>query len=193
MARTSSKTRKTKETEIALTLSFDGQGLADVASGIPFLDHMLQLLVKQASFNLELKASGDLEVDLHHTVEDTGLVLGDAFSEALGEKENIQRYASASLPMDEALVMAAVDISGRPFLDYDVDLPREEIKGFNVDLVADFLQAFVSKAGITLHLRLLAGRNTHHIIEAVFKALGLVLGQAVTRNKQGIPSTKGVL
>jgi len=193
MARTSTKTRKTKETEIALTLSLDGQGLANVASGIPFLEHMLDLLVKQAGFNLELKANGDLQVDLHHTVEDIGLVFGDAFNEALGEKENIQRYASASLPMDEALVMAAVDISGRPFLDYDVDLPREEIKGFNVDLVADFLQAFVSKAGITLHLRLLAGRNTHHIVEAVFKALGLILGQAVKQNRKGVPSTKGML
>lgn len=193
MARTSKKSRKTKETQVDLTLNIDGKGLAKVASSIPFLDHMLELLAKQAQFDLEINASGDLQVDLHHTVEDIGLVLGDSLNEALGTKENIERYASVMLPMDEALVLVAIDISGRSYLSYDVDLPKEEIGGFNVDLVADFLQAFVSKAGITLHMRLLAGRNTHHIIEAVFKGLGLALGKAVQRTRQGIPSTKGTL
>lgn len=192
MPRKVTKTRKTKETEINLSVNLDG-GAANVDSGIPFLDHMLELLCKQASFGFDLQAQGDIEVDLHHTVEDVGLVFGEAFNDALGDKQNIQRYASVSVPMDEALVMLALDISGRPFLAYDVDLPREEIKGFNVDLVQDFLQAFVSKAGVTLHMRLLAGRNTHHIVEAVFKGLGLVLRQACSLDGTGIPSTKGVL
>lgn len=193
MVRISRKSRKTKETQVNLTLNIDGKGVAKTASGIPFLDHMLELFAKQSLFDLEVKASGDLKVDLHHTVEDIGLVLGDALNESLGKKENIERYAQTMLPMDEALVMVAVDISGRSYLSYDVDLPKEEIAGFKIDLVADFLQAFVSKAGITLHMRLLAGRNTHHIIEAVFKGLGRVLGQASKQTRQGIPSTKGTL
>lgn len=193
MGRTSNKRRETKETQIELSLNIDGQGTAKVESGIAFLDHMLELLVKQSLFDLDVKASGDLQVDLHHTVEDIGLVLGEAINEALGEKENIARYASVMLPMDEALVLVALDISGRPYLAYDVDLPKEEIGGLNVDLVNDFLQAFVSKAGITLHLRLLAGRNTHHIVEAVFKGLGLALKQACALSNKGIPSTKGVI
>ncbi len=191
--RESSKQRKTKETDILLNLNIDGEGIADIKTGIGFFDHMMELFTKQSGFNVELKASGDLQVDMHHSVEDTGLVLGDAFTEALGDKKNIQRYASATVPMDEVLVMVAVDISGRPFLAYDIDLPREEINGFDVDLVNDFLQAFVSKANITLHLRLLAGRNTHHIVEATFKALGLVLRQACAQTSKGIPSTKGIL
>jgi len=194
VARASSNERKTKETKIILKLDLDGQGRASLNSGIPFLDHMLELLAKQSSFNIDLKASGDLEVDLHHTVEDIGLVFGDSLSKALGKKENIKRYASAMVPMDEALVMLAVDISGRPYLAYDIDLVREEIGGFNTDLLKDFLQAFVSKAETTLHLRLLAGRNSHHIIEAVFKGLGLVLKEATSVGEgKGIPSTKGVI
>ncbi len=194
MARASSNERKTKETKISLKLDLDGQGRGSLNSGIPFLDHMLELLAKQSSFNIDLKASGDLEVDLHHTVEDIGLVFGDSLSKALGKKENIKRYASAMVPMDEALVMLAVDISGRSYLAYDIDLPREEIGGFNTDLLKDFLQAFASKAEITLHLRLLAGRNSHHIIEAVFKGLGLVLKEATSVSEgKGIPSTKGVI
>lgn len=194
MVRKAEKTRKTKETSIELKLVLDGKGQSKVSSGIPFLDHMVELMTKQSGFDVVIDAKGDLEVDTHHTVEDIGLVLGEALSEALGAKENIERYASAMVPMDEALVMIAVDIGGRPFLDYDVDLPREEIKGFNVDLVNDFLQAFVSKAGVNLHLRLLSGRNSHHIIEAIFKGLGLVLRKATAQTRdQGVPSTKGVL
>lgn len=193
MARVAKKQRETKETEINLKLDIDGKGEAIINTGIAFFDHMLELLARQASFSVNLQAKGDLEVDLHHTIEDVGLVLGDAVNEALGKKENIERYASIMLPMDEALVMVALDISGRPYLSYDVDLPKEEISGFNVDLVADFLQAFVSKAGITLHLRLLAGRNTHHIVEAIFKGLGLVLRKACSLSNKGIPSTKGIV
>ena len=194
MARNAEKARKTKETSIELKLLVDGKGAGKIDSGVPFLDHMIELLAKQSGFNIELNATGDLQVDTHHTVEDIGIVLGDALNDALGDKKNIERYASAMVPMDEALVLIAIDIGGRPFLDYDVDLPREEIKGFNVDLVNDFLQAFVSKAGVNLHLRLLSGRNSHHIIEAIFKGLGLVLRKAVAQTRdQGVPSTKGVL
>jgi len=194
MARKADKVRKTKETSIELKLLVDGKGTGKINSGVPFLDHMLELLAKQSGFNIEINATGDLQVDTHHTVEDIGIVLGEALNDALGDKKNIERYASAMVPMDEALVLIAIDIGGRPFLDYDVDLPREEIKGFNVDLVNDFLQAFVSKAGVNLHLRLLSGRNSHHIIEAIFKGLGLVLRKAAAQTRdQGVPSTKGVL
>ncbi len=194
MTRKADKVRKTKETSIELKLLVDGKGTGKINSGVPFLDHMLELLAKQSGFNIELNATGDLEVDTHHTVEDIGIVLGEALNESLGEKKNIERYASAMVPMDEALVLIAIDIGGRPFLDYDVDLPREEIKGFNVDLVNDFLQAFVSKAALNLHLRLLSGRNSHHILEAIFKGLGLVLRRATDETRdQGVPSTKGVL
>ncbi len=194
MARKADKVRKTKETSIELKLLVDGKGTGKINSGVPFLDHMLELLAKQSGFNIEINATGDLQVDTHHTVEDIGIVLGDALNDALGEKKNIERYASAMVPMDEALVLIAIDIGGRPFLDYDVDLPREEIKGFNVDLVNDFLQAFVSKAAVNLHLRLLSGRNSHHILEAIFKGLGLVLRKATAQTRdQGVPSTKGVI
>ncbi len=194
MARKADKVRKTKETSIELKLLVDGKGTGKINSGVPFLDHMLELLAKQSGFNIEINATGDLQVDTHHTVEDIGIVLGDALNDALGEKKNIERYASAMVPMDEALVLIAIDIGGRPFLDYDVDLPREEIKGFNVDLVNDFLQAVVSKAAVNLHLRLLSGRNSHHILEAIFKGLGLVLRKATAQTRdQGVPSTKGVI
>jgi imidazoleglycerol-phosphate dehydratase len=187
--------RTTGETSISLKLEIDGQGILKGSSGIGFFDHMLNLFSRHSGFNLTLESKGDLEVDGHHTVEDIGIVLGQALGKALGDKAGINRYGHIILPMDEALVMLAVDLSGRPFLNYNVPLPSPKVGEFDTELVEEFVRALVINGGITLHVKLLAGQNTHHIIEAVFKGLGRVLRRAVAYDErfQGVPSTKGVL
>ena len=188
--------RKTKETKISAALNLDGSGVFRVRTGIPFLDHMLSLMTKHGLFDLTLRAKGDVEIDDHHTVEDTGIVLGKAVKQALGSMAGIVRYGAASVPMDEALATVCLDISGRSYLVYNVSFPKKgKLREFDPDLVEDFLQAFSANAGITLHVNVQYGRNTHHIIEAVFKALGRALRQAVSRDPRvkGVPSTKGSL
>ena len=194
--RTASIERKTKETNIQMSLNLDGQGKYAITTSIPFFDHMLSLMCKHGLFDMKLKAKGDLEVDFHHTVEDVGIVFGKALQKALGSMEGINRYGQASVPMDEALASVSLDISGRPYLVYRVDVPkRSKIRNFDPDLIEDFLQSFVSNSRITLHVESHYGRNTHHIIEAVFKALGRALRYAVMLDPRvkGIPSTKNVL
>lgn len=188
--------RKTKETDISLSLNLDGRGDYRVNTSIPFLDHMLSLLSKHSLIDMRLRAKGDTHVDYHHTVEDIGIVLGKAVKEALKDMKGIRRYGSSIVPMDEALAMVSIDISGRHYLVYKVALPkRSKLKNFDADLIEDFLQAMVSSGGLTLHVNVPYGRNTHHIIEAVFKALGRALKEAVSIDKRvkGVPSTKGRL
>ncbi len=188
--------RKTKETDIKVAINLDGKGKYTIDTSVPFLDHMLSLMCKHGLFDIRLKAKGDIDVDYHHTVEDIGIVLGKAVKQALGNMEGVSRYGQASVPMDEALASVSLDISGRPYLVYKVEFPKKsKIKNFEPDLIEDFLQAFASNSSITLHVESLYGRNTHHIIEAIFKALGRALRQAVFIDPRvkGIPSTKGVL
>jgi len=188
--------RKTKETNISIQLNLDGTGKYSIKTSIPFLDHMLSLMCKHGLFDLTIKAKGDIDIDDHHTVEDVGIVLGKAVKQALGDMKGISRYGQASVPMDEALASVCLDISGRPYLVYKADFPKKsKLKDFDPDLIEDFLQAFVSNSGVTLHVGVLYGRNTHHIIEAVFKALGRALRQAagIDPRAKGIPSTKGKL
>jgi imidazoleglycerol-phosphate dehydratase len=188
--------RKTKETQITAELDIDGTGKYDIKTPIPFFDHMLSLMCKHGLFDIRLKAKGDVEVDDHHTVEDTGIVLGKALKGALGDMKGITRYGQASLPMDEALAHVTLDISGRQYLVYNVAFPKKSrLREFDPDLIEDFLQAFAGSAGITLHVNVPYGRNTHHIIEAVFKALGRALKQAASIDPRvkGVPSTKGSL
>jgi imidazoleglycerol-phosphate dehydratase len=188
--------RKTKETDITLELNLDGTGANKVSTTIPFMDHMLSLMAKHGLMDLKLKARGDTHVDFHHTVEDVGIVLGQALKKALGNMKGIRRYGAASVPMDEALAQASLDISGRPYLVYNAALKkRSKIKDFDADLVEDFLQAFVTNAGVTLHVNVPYGRNNHHMLEAAFKALGRALSEAVELNPRvkGVPSTKGKL
>ncbi len=193
-ARGSKVERKTGETEVEVELRLDGKGEVSVSTGIGFFDHMLTLFAYHAGFDLTLRARGDLEVDQHHTVEDVGLCLGAAISQALGDKAGIRRYGWALLPMDEALCLAALDISGRPHLSYGVELPVKLISDFDPTCVREFLQALVNQGGFTLHVRGMAGENPHHILEAVFKGLGRAFREAVSRDTGGgIPSTKGVL
>jgi imidazoleglycerol-phosphate dehydratase len=187
--------RNTKETSISLRLVLDGTGTTAIETGVGFLDHMLDLLARHAGFDVVLRAMGDLHVDDHHLVEDVGIVLGDSIKKALGEKEGVTRYGWSIVPMDESLVMCAVDLGGRPFLSYGLELPARRIKKFETELIEEFFRAAVNSAGMNLHLRQLAGRNTHHIVEAAFKAFARALGQAVTISPRvsGVPSTKGVL
>jgi imidazoleglycerol-phosphate dehydratase len=187
--------RKTKETDVTLRLGVDGRGTSTVDTGVPFLDHMLELLARHGLFDLEVRAQGDLHVDYHHTVEDVGLVLGQALRESLGDKTGIRRFGEATVPLDEALVQTVVDLSGRPFLAYDVALKQQKIGAFDVELIHDFLLALVNQAGMNLHVRMLAGRNPHHVIEAVFKGLARALDAATQRDARvaGVPSTKGTL
>lgn len=188
--------RKTKETDISLDLNLDGKGSYSINTSIPFFDHMLSLLCKHGLFDMKIKAKGDIDIDYHHTVEDIGIVLGKAVKQALGDMKGISRYGQASVPMDEAIASVSLDISGRPYLVYKVEFPKKaRIKNFDPDLVEDFLQAFVSNSGITLHVNVLYGRNIHHIIEAIFKGLGRAIKEAVSINPRmkGIPSTKGKL
>ena len=193
--RTATVERKTGETDILLTLSLDGGGTSDVRTGIPFFDHMLTLFARHGLLNLAVAAKGDIEVDYHHTVEDTGIALGQALARALGDKAGIRRYGHAYVPMDEALVRAVVDCSGRPFLAYEAPRGVEAIGLFPFQLVEEFLRAVAVNAGLTLHVSVLAGRDAHHMAEGVFKALGRAIDAAVTIDGRvsGIPSTKGVL
>ncbi len=188
--------RKTAETDIALTLCLDGKGTANVKSGVGFLDHMLTLFARQARFDLTLTCRGDVEVDDHHSVEDIGIALGKALAEALGEKRGITRYGSAVLPMDETLVLAALDLSGRAQLEYSLAFPTEKIGTFDTELCKEFFAAFVRNAAMALHIRLLTGENSHHIAEAAFKGVGRALRAAVAIDEaigNEIPSTKGAL
>jgi imidazoleglycerol-phosphate dehydratase len=193
MSRSSQQDRKTKETTIALSLEVDGSGAASASTGIPFFDHMLEQLGKHGGFDLRIEATGDLDIDLHHTVEDVGIVLGTALKEALGDKAGVRRFASALVPLDEALVQVALDLSGRPFLVYEVDPVSEWIGTFDPQLAEEFWRAFAFGAGITLHIRSLSGRNGHHIIEASFKGVARALRDAVRIEGTGVPSTKGSL
>ena len=193
MPRTSEQHRTTKETTIDLVLEVDGGGSASASTGIPFFDHMLEQLGKHGGFDLDVKATGDLEVDLHHTVEDVGIVLGTALKEALGDKAGVRRFASALVPLDEALVQVALDLSGRPFLVYEIDPVSEWIGTFDPQLCEEFWRAFAFGAGITLHLRKVSGVNGHHIIEASFKGVARALRDAVRIEGSGVPSTKGTL
>lgn len=184
--------RNTKETKIKVELTVDGAGVCEGSTGIGFFDHMLDLFIKHSNMSLKLDVVGDLQVDAHHTVEDLGIVLGEALKGALGDKKGIERYGSIILPMDEVLVMLALDLGGRPFLVFDVELPYETIGNFETELVEEFLRAFIMAAGMNLHVRLLSGKNTHHIIEGVFKALARAVKMAVkVDERNGIPSTKG--
>lgn len=187
--------RKTSETEIKLTLNIDGQGWQSVATGVPFLDHMLILWSKHGLFDLELKADGDTQIDDHHTVEDIGICLGQALEKAIGDKAGINRYGTAFVPMDEALAMVSLDLSGRSYLAFEANLPAAKVGNFDTELVEEFLRALAFNAKMTLHVRVMAGVNTHHIIEAIFKALGRALREAVTKDPRihGVMSTKGLL
>ncbi len=193
MSRSSEQHRETKETKIELTLDVDGAGQASASTGIPFFDHMLEQLGKHSGWNLRIEAEGDLEIDTHHTIEDVGIVLGAAFKEAMGDKAGVRRFASALVPLDEALVQVALDLSGRPFLVYEVDPKSEWIGTFDPQLTEEFWRAFAFAAGITLHMRSLSGRNGHHIIEASFKGVARSLRDAVKIEGTGVPSTKGAL
>lgn len=196
MSRKAQIIRKTKETDITLSLNLDGKGAYNIHTSIPFLDHMLSLFARHGLFDLKIKAKGDIEIDYHHTVEDVGICLGDALKKALGNKAGIKRYGNVTVPMDEAIASAAIDVSERPYLVYKLTLPKKSrIKNFDADLVEDFLQAIVSKSGITLHVSSPYGRNIHHIIEAVFKAFGRALKEAVSIDPRikGVMSTKGIL
>lgn len=187
--------RRTGETEVALSLNLDGTGVYRVETGLPFFDHMLSLWARHGAFDLEVTARGDLAVDGHHTVEDVGICLGRALKEAVGEKAGITRYGHACIPMDEALALAVVDLSGRGFLAFQVNLSASRVGDFDTELVEEFLRAFAINGEFTLHVQLLAGTNTHHVIEAVFKALGRAVREAVGYDcrLKDIPSTKGVL
>jgi imidazoleglycerol-phosphate dehydratase len=185
--------RETKETRIDLALVVDGRGTTTISTGIPFFDHMLEQLGKHAGFNLGIDARGDLEVDLHHTVEDVGIVLGQALREALGEKRGVRRFANSLVPLDEALVQVALDLSGRPFLVYDVEPVAEWIGTFDPQLAEEFWKGFVDGARVTLHIRSLSGKNGHHVIEASFKGVARALRDAVKIEGDDVPSTKGTL
>ncbi len=188
--------RDTKETQISLTFSIDGTGQSSIRTGVAFFDHMLDLFTVHGFFDLSLTVKGDLEVDAHHTVEDTGICLGQAFKQCLGDAKGIHRYASVILPMDEALCQMALDISNRPVCVFNYDFPKAKLGDFDLELVQEFFQAFCTHAGISLHVSILAGSNLHHISEACFKALGVCLDQETLvdpRKKDRVPSTKGLL
>ena len=195
MSRVSRITRTTRETSIELSLNLDGNGKCSVSTGIGFMDHMLELFARHGNMDLEVSAKGDLDVDGHHTMEDLGLVLGEALAQALGDKRGIRRYGSFLLPMDESLVMTALDLSGRPYLVYDLVLPTEKVGTLDTALFHEFFQAFCVKGGVNLHVKLLAGGETHHVFEALFKGCARSLRTAVSIDPDDdrIPSTKGVL
>ena len=188
--------RNTKETQIEISLMLDGQGKAELDIGIPFLEHMLEQVARHGLFNLNIKAKGDLEIDAHHTVEDDGITRGQAFTQALDDKKGIRRYASAYVPLDEALSRVVIDCSGRPGLEYNANYPRARVGEFDIDLVFEFFQGFVNHAMMTLHIDNIRGRNSHHIAETIFKAFGRALRVAVEidpQMKDVLPSTKGAL
>jgi imidazoleglycerol-phosphate dehydratase len=185
--------RKTRETDIRLSLDLDGRGLSVISTGIGFLDHMLTLFARHSGIDLEVKAAGDTEVDYHHTVEDTGIALGQALKDALGDKAGIERYGWSMVPMDETLARAALDLSGRAYLVFKVKFPTEKAGDFDMGLIEEFMQALVNNAAINLHVEVPYGRNAHHISEAVFKALARALRQAIRITGTDVPSTKGTL
>ena len=193
--RESRKERATSETDIRVVLDLDGTGTVDVETGVPFFDHMLNAFGRHGLFDLTVDARGDIEIDAHHTVEDVGIVIGSAIAEALGDKAGIARFGTATIPMDEALVLASIDLSGRGGLYWDVELPIEIIGTFDTSLAKEFLIALATNAGLTLHVRSIAGDNAHHIVEAAFKAVARALSQAVALDPRvvGVPSTKGAL
>lgn len=194
--RFASRERTTKETEISIEMDVDGSGLTEVSTGIPFFDHMLSQLGRHGGFDLRVRAVGDLEIDHHHTVEDVGIALGEVLADALGDKAGVRRFASSSVPLDEALVEVALDLSGRPYLHYEVDFPGEKILSdppFDPQLIEEFWRAFVVASAITLHITKTRGKNTHHIIEATFKGVAHALRNAVRVEGAGVPSTKGML
>ena len=194
-ARTADLHRKTAETDIHLSIQIEGEGKYEVSTGVPFLDHMLELLTRHGFFNLRVQANGDVEVDDHHTVEDVGLALGQVLREALGDKQGIRRFGEASVPLDEALVSCVVDLSGRPFLAYNLAIRQEKVGQFSTELVHDFFLALTHQVGMNLHLNMTQGRNPHHIIEAGFKAFARALSSAVEYDPRvkGVLSTKGTL
>ncbi len=187
--------RRTGETRVQVVLNLDGSGRSDIDTGVGFFDHMLELFCRHGFMDLKVKAEGDTQVDFHHTVEDTGIVLGQALSKALGDRSGIRRYSTAFAPMDESLSMVALDISGRPYLHYNVGFTSERVGDFDLELVEEFLRAFAVKGGLTLHIELLHGSNNHHIVESIFKGLGRVLDEAALKEERikGVLSTKGVL
>ncbi|HWI65184.1 MAG TPA: imidazoleglycerol-phosphate dehydratase HisB [Symbiobacteriaceae bacterium] len=195
MARIGKVSRETKETRIAVEWNLDGTGFASIRTGVPFFDHMLDQIARHGLTDLTVCAEGDIEIDAHHTVEDTGITLGKALREALGDAKGIRRYGSAFLPFDETLAFAAIDVSGRPFLVFDAAFPREKVGNFDTELVEEFFRALAFNAGITLHLKVHYGTNTHHMIEALFKAFARALYDATTLDPRvtGVPSTKGTL
>ncbi len=194
--RTAEIIRKTAETDIELKLNVDGSGKCEIATGCGFIDHMLTLFSKHGRFDLTVKCIGDTYVDYHHTVEDIGIAMGTAFSEALSDMKGIKRYADIILPMDESLILEAIDISGRSYLQFDAEIPTQKVGDFDTELVEEFFLGFVRKAGVTLHIKKLSGTNSHHIIEGIFKAFGRIMNEASEINekfKDEIPSTKGLL
>ena len=194
--RQASLTRKTAETDISLTLNLDGRGQSEINTGVGFLDHMLTLFAKHGRFDLTVTCHGDTNVDDHHSVEDIGIVLGEAFAAALGDKRGIRRYGDTVIPMDEALILTAVDLSGRACLGYALEIPTEKIGTFDTELVEEFFEAFTRAAACSLHLRRLAGKNAHHIVEGAFKSFARTMREAVSLDPDAageIPSTKGVL
>jgi imidazoleglycerol-phosphate dehydratase len=195
MSRTAVVERVTKETRIRLSLGVDGTGDAKVCTSVPFLDHMLDLFARHGLFDLQVEAQGDIDIDFHHTVEDVGIVLGEALKRALGGKEGIRRYGHATCPMDETLASVAIDLSGRPYLCYNVSLPKVKIGDFDVELVREFFQAFTNTGGLNLHVNLLYGENVHHMVEGCFKAFARALDEATRRDERitGVLSTKGKL
>lgn len=196
MSRTARQVRNTKETSISIDLHLDGGGQTEVVTGIAFFDHMIDQLGRHGGFDLKVQANGDLEIDAHHTVEDVGIALGECLKNSLGDKRGVRRFASITVPLDEAAVEVALDLSGRPFLHYEVDFPGQKILGdppFDPQLVEEFWRAFVTSAGITLHIVGRRGRNTHHIVEATFKGVARALRDAVRIEGGGVPSTKGTL
>jgi imidazoleglycerol-phosphate dehydratase len=193
VSRSATVTRTTKETDVRVELELDGSGAASARTGLPFFDHMLQQLGTHAGFDLSVVATGDLDVDGHHTVEDVGLAIGQALREALGDKRGIRRFASITVPLDEAAIAVALDLSGRPFVVHEVDVPAETIGTYDTGLTEDFLRAFATAAELTLHVRLVAGRSPHHVVEAEFKALAACLRDAVRVGGGDVPSTKGML
>lgn len=195
MSRTGRVERATTETKVSVSVNLDGEGRYEIRTGIPFFDHMLSHVAKQGLLDVTIEAKGDLDVDFHHTVEDVGLSLGEAFSRALGDKVGIRRYGSASLPMEEAIADVAVDFSGRPYLVYRVEIPQEKVGGFDVSLAKEFLRSFANRCGMNLHVTVRYGEDAHHVLEAIFKGFGLALRDAVAVDprRRDVPSTKGTL
>jgi len=194
--RTATVKRDTKETQIEVSLNLDGEGKSDLNIGVPFLEHMIDQIARHGMFDISIKANGDLDIDAHHTVEDVGITLGQAFTKALADKKGIRRYAHAYVPLDEALSRVVIDCSGRPGLEYNVNYPRARVGDFDVDLIFEFFQGFINHAMMSLHIDNLRGRNSHHIAETIFKAFGRALRVAVEQDPrmEGIlPSTKGAL